>query len=377
MLDDYLAGSVGQLLERARHLLAAISKPYPPEFRALAQTCRNQVNELIAEFGALLNDPRYRKPELKALRLRTYTDLVNRLDFIESIGFAALVRINEEDKQMTRLVSDIAEEMIYPLPAPVVSCQSHFSSYFHAFPGLNVLRVPLKEGHFLLHLPDLYHELAHFILEEKNNPAVQPFQEAHAKATNAATGHLADLLSKPTRGPQNQQKYLTWTVSWMRAWATEFFCDLFGVLAVGPAYAWAHFHLCAKTGADPFKVETSTESTHPPDEARMFILLESLSRLNYGGVAAEIELRWKELGGARGYKKDADYQLCFANEVLKKFADEALAGYQTMNCRCSSVNSGNRVHDLLNEAWVKFWQSPAKYAEWEKKNNVILPSAKR
>jgi len=143
-------GSVGQLLERARHLLAAISKPYPPEFRALAQTCRNQVNELIVDFEALLHDPRYRKPERKALRLRAYTDLVSRLDFIESIGFAALVRINEEDKQMTRLVSDIAEELIYPLPAPVVSCQSHFSSYFHAFPGLNVLRVPLKEGHFLL-----------------------------------------------------------------------------------------------------------------------------------------------------------------------------------------------------------------------------------
>jgi hypothetical protein len=56
---------------------------------------------------------------------------------------------------------DIAEELMFPLPAPVVSCQSHFSSYFHAFPGLNVLRVPLKEGHFLLHLPDLYHELGH------------------------------------------------------------------------------------------------------------------------------------------------------------------------------------------------------------------------
>jgi len=83
MLDDYLIGSVGQLSERARHLLAAISKQYPPEFRALAQTCRNQVNELIAEFDSLINDARYQKPELKALRLRAYTDLVNRLDFIE------------------------------------------------------------------------------------------------------------------------------------------------------------------------------------------------------------------------------------------------------------------------------------------------------
>jgi len=310
---------------------------------------------------------------VKALRLRTYTDLVNRLDFIESIGFAALVRINDEDKQMTRLVSDIAEELMFPLPAPVVSCQSHFSSYFHAFPGLNVLRVPLKEGHFLLHLPDLYHELAHFIIEEQNNPAVQPFHDAHAKATNAATGHLAALLSMPTRGPRtNQQKYLIWTVSWMRAWATELFCDLFAVLGVGPAYAWAHLHLCAKSGNDPFEVETSTESTHPPDEARMFILLEAVARLSYGKAASEIENRWKELTTAKNFKKDPDYNLCFPKHVLNRFVDEAIMGYRAMNCRCSSPKSGHRVHDLLNEAWQKFWNSPKHYANWEKQNGLLL-----
>lgn len=372
MLDNYLTGSVGQLLERARHLLAAISTQYPPEFRALAQTCRNQVNELIAEFEALITDPRYRKPELKALRLRAYSDLVVRLDFIESVGFAALVRINDEDKQMTRLVSDIAEELLFPLPPPVVSCQSHFSSYFHAFPGLNVLRVPLKEGHFLLHLPDLYHELAHFILEERNNPAVQSFQDAHASATNAATGHLAALLSKPTRGPKtNEERFLTWTLSWMRAWSTELFCDLFGVLGVGPAYAWAHFHLCAKTGNDPFRMETSADSTHPPDEARMIVLLEALTLLGYSKVSSEIEAKWRELITLRGFKADPNFQLCFPPQILKQFAELAHASYRAMNCRCSAPNSGERVHDLLNEAWTKFWSAPQNYSAWERQSRMI------
>jgi hypothetical protein len=372
MLDNYLTGSVGQLLERARHLLAAISTQYPPEFRALAQTCRNQVNELIAELEALISDPRYRKPELKALRLRAYSDLVIRLDFIESVGFAALVRINDEDKQMTRLVSDIAEELLFPLPPPVVSCQSHFSSYFHAFPGLNVLRVPLKEGHFLLHLPDLYHELAHFILEEKNNPAVQSFQDAHASATSAATGHLAALLSKPTRGPKtNEERFLTWTLSWMRAWSTELFCDLFGVLGVGPAYAWAHFHLCAKTGNDPFRVETSADSTHPPDEARMIVLLEALALLGYRKAASEIEAKWRELIALRGFKADPNFQLCFPPLILKQFAELAHGSYRAMNCRCSAPNSGKRVHDLLNEAWAKFWSAPERFSAWEKQSRMI------
>jgi hypothetical protein len=38
MLDEYLAGSVGQLLERARHLQGVISKQFPAEFRILAPT---------------------------------------------------------------------------------------------------------------------------------------------------------------------------------------------------------------------------------------------------------------------------------------------------------------------------------------------------
>src|SRR5260370_13378864 len=111
MLGKYPAGPVGQLLERARHLQGAISKPFDAEFRTLAQTCRNGVNTLIADLQNLLDDPRFAKPGLQQLRLRAYKRLVDELDFIECVGFAALVRIIDEDKLMTRLVGDIAEEM--------------------------------------------------------------------------------------------------------------------------------------------------------------------------------------------------------------------------------------------------------------------------
>ena len=105
----------------------------------------------------------------------------------------------------------------------------------------------------------------------------------------------------------------------------------------------------------------------------MSIVLEALTRLGYDKAASDIAVRWRELIASRGFKKDADYQLCFPNEILKRFAEEALAGYRAMNCRCSSANSGNRVHDLLNEAWSRFWKAPNQYAEWEKQNGVILP----
>jgi hypothetical protein len=163
MLDAYLTGSVGQLMERARHLQASISqqlavpKNLPPEFHTLAQTCRNEVNNLVLDFRSLLSDPRFQRADLQAIRLRAYKRIVEELDFLELVGVAALIRINDADRSMTKVVGVIAEEIKYPLIPPVVSCQSQ--GYFQAFPGLNLLSIPQQEVYFLLHLPDLYHEL--------------------------------------------------------------------------------------------------------------------------------------------------------------------------------------------------------------------------
>ena len=97
MLDAYLTGSVGQLMERARHLQASISrqlavpKNLPPEFHTLAQTCRNEVNNLVFDLGSLLSDSRFKRADLQAIRLRAYKRIVEELDFLELVGIAALM----------------------------------------------------------------------------------------------------------------------------------------------------------------------------------------------------------------------------------------------------------------------------------------------
>jgi len=371
MLDEYLVGSIGQLHERARKLLGDISRELArkkhliPEFHQLAQTCRNQVNSLVSDLQNLLTDPRFKRPNLQSIRLRAYKRIVAELDFIECVGVAALIRLIDEDRWMTKVVGEIKDEIGYPLIPPVVSCQSQ--AYFEAFPALNLLAVPQKEVHFLLHLPDLYHELAHFILTEKNNPAVEAYAQALGKSVMAARGHVAALLSKLGRGPRGlQPKFLAWDSSWVTAWGIELYCDLFGAFAVGPAYGWAHLHLCAKRGGDPFLVESTPDSTHPPDQARMVVVLEALCRLGYAKEAAEIEDRWESLLAYAGYKPHADYAICFPSALLKGFADDALAGYGRLGCKPSAPTSGCAIHSLLNEAWTQFWASPGKYAAWEK-----------
>jgi hypothetical protein len=371
MLNDYLVGSVGQLHERARKLLGDISRALArsrhlvPEFYQLAQTCREKVKLLVSDLQNLLTDPRFKRPSLQSLRLRAYKRIVAELDFIEWVGVAALIRVIDEDRWMTKVVGEIKNEIGYPLIPPVVSCQSQ--SYFEAFPALNLLAVPQKEVHFLLHLPDLYHELAHFILAEKNNPAVEAYTDALGKSVMAARGHVAAMLSKQGRGPRGvQPKLLAWDSSWVTAWGIELYCDLFGTLAVGPAYGWSHLHLCAKRGGDPFLVASTPDSTHPPDQARMVVILEALTRLGYSREAAKIEAQWKELLSCAGYKPDADYAICFPGTLLKTFAEHAFTGYRALNCRPSTPAGGCAIHDVLNEAWNQFWTAPGKFAAWER-----------
>ena len=71
--------------------------------------------------------------------------------------------------------------------------------YFCIITELNLLCVPLTEGQFLLHLPDLYHELAHPLLVEEDDPLVEPLQAALFLALRDALGYLADELAKEDR----------------------------------------------------------------------------------------------------------------------------------------------------------------------------------
>jgi hypothetical protein len=365
MLDDYLIASVGQLLERSRNLQGAISKPFPREFHTLAQTCRQSVNIVIRGLEALLKDARYRARGAESIRLRDYKRRVKDLDLLENVAFAALMRVNDDDHLMTKLVGDIAKEINYPLVPPVVSCQSQY--YFQAYPLFGLMSVPQKEVNHLLHLPDLYHELGHFVLLEENNPVVAPFIQSYERSIASALTHFHKLRRKPTRGPRMDAEVIpVWEDCWLNAWAMEFYCDLFGTCACGPAYGWAHLHLCSKRGQHPFVVERTRGSSHPPDEARMFVILEALAAMGYRSEASLIEKQWRELLWVGGFATNADYPRCFPSQVLKEVANHAVNGYRDMGCHSAPIQKNCAVHSALNRAWDEFWKSPKDFAEWER-----------
>ncbi len=172
------------------------------------------------------------------------------LDLVETVGFAAIERANKEDLRLNALMDRIRLEIAYPLLPPVVTSLSR--AYFGIFPSLNLLCVPLTEGRFLLHLPDLYHEIGHPLLRAANNPVVEPFRQAHDRVMQSGDDVPRRRVAEPrsaAAGPRRWSYTLEcWVRSWV-SWSVEFLCDLFGAFTVGPAFAWSHLHLRTSAAA--------------------------------------------------------------------------------------------------------------------------------
>jgi hypothetical protein len=242
--------------------------------------------------------------------------------------------------------------------------------YFVIDPSIGLLSVPLAEPDFLLHLPDLYHELAHPIITVQNNPKVEKFQKEFDKFVAIISEYFKKerLNNLRSTGPK---EYFAFTLdilehAWSVYWSHELFCDLFATYTLGPAYVWSHLHLSASIDADPFDAKVTQVTRHPPDQARMEAILCALDLLGFIDEKKEIMARWNEFLKTIGAKHNNDYRKACPKELLEQAAIYALEATKNIGCIIANKNSNGDIYCLLNEAWREFWKAPDKYQDWEK-----------
>ena len=380
-MDDYFDGVVPQLVSRGEHLLESIPQGLSFEFQLLEQTCRLRLTELMDGLRALIQNPLMRQIKYRQVRIRQYRRLVGDLDLLETVVVPALARAKDSDRFLNRLVQQIRAEIKYPLLPPVVSPFSQ--SYFRIYGQFHLICVPLGEGQFLLHLPDIYHELAHPLVWETSYPAIKPYQTALLETLDLVANWLQDELKREERGrgPDSYQLYLRrWMRSW-EDWCIELFCDLFATVTLGPAFAWSHLHLCAARGDNPFEIPLISVTTHPADDARMRAILDGLCLIGFDSEAALVEQHWQALLDNLGADAEPEYQRCFPREIVRMVAQNSLRGVRAMGCRIATSATADPVHGVLNQAWREFWQSPAQYSSRERqlietlrKNPMMSPA---
>jgi hypothetical protein len=302
-------------------------------------------------------------------RVRAFKRVVEHLNNVEGIGVFALNRTSTDDDFLNRLITDVCKEISYPLITPVISQMSQ--DYFHIYPDFNLLCLPLMESRFLLHLPDIYHELCHPLHRNLDLPLLQPYENAYKQSLFGMVRYYQGEIDAADR-LRNQEARLfqlqLWRTCWVKYWMEEFFCDLFGVLAVGPAFAWSHYHLCIKRGSDPFHTPLMFETTHPADDARMRAILQML-RTNdaFQKDADAVEAGWEEFSQTMGYRAPPEYLQCYSDTLLAAVVAGAKQGIEGIGLQTAVANRSAPIRTLLNDAWITFWRDPASYLAWETK----------
>ena len=369
MLNHYLAGTIPQMIERGRVLTASIPRDLPRDYDALRTTCKQRVDESIRLLQTLQSSV---NTALGSEQLRAFKRVVSEMDALETVGIAALSRASNEDHKINLLISKITREIKYPRLTPVITTMSQ--SYFCIYPAFNLLCIPLIEGKFLLHLPDLYHELGHPFFTERNDPLIEPFQHQFEEAIVEVLNHFENEKTKAEyrRGPKHLYDLLhVWQRSWVQFWLEEFFCDLYGVYTLGPAFVWSHLHLAIKRGGDPYEVSMRITS-HPCDHARMTAMLYALHLLGFREMAEEIQQKWSKFLEQIAAQPEPEYHRCYPTNLIETVADYAWDAVKGIEARIATPTTQDPIHNLLNQAWQQFWQNPSMYVNWEKQAIEIL-----
>jgi hypothetical protein len=367
MIEEYLVGSIQQSLERVRQLRGIVQTRYPREYDGLRQNCLNKLDRASDELGALRKERIVDTSLQTPRRVRAFKRIVERLHDVESIGVFALNRTSPDDDFLNRLITGICDEIAYPLLTPVISQMSQ--DYFHIYPDFNLLCLPLIESRFLLHLPDIYHELCHPLHRSLDLPALSNYRDAFRQALFGMVRLFqVDADAADRLGHQEARLFQIqlWRTCWAKGWMEELFCDLFGSAVSGPAYAWSHYHLCIKRGGDPFQTPVTTGTTHPADDARMRVLILMLRKADaFRRDADLIESAWREFCEIMGYRASAEYRQCYSERLLSVVVDAAYRGFNGIGLTAAADNPDAPIVTLLNQAWSAFWTDPGNYQQWE------------
>ena len=370
MVEKYLTGSMDQSLERARQLRQIVQGKYPCEYDRLRKICLKQLNESQASLQRLSAETIVDTALQTPRRVREFKRIVSQLNNVENVGAFALSRVSRDDDFLNRLITDVCREINYPLIPPVVS---HISQdYFHIYLNFNLLCLPLVESRFLLHLPDIYHELCHLFHREQNAdlPLLKAYHVAFERSLFDAVRHFHDCIVAAERVSEPAGKLYQlqlWRTCWVKYWMQEFYCDLFGVLEAGPAFVWSHYHLCIKRGGDPFETPLTFVSTHPADDARMRAMQLMLTANGFDGEVKRIDAAWRDFVVIMGYKVEPEYRQCYPEELLSRIVSATKEGVEGTGVVTAKPDTLAPIVDLLNSAWQEFWRAPEDYQAWEAK----------
>lgn len=256
LLDDLLL----DLKRRGDYVLLeldAAGRNLPEDFQLHKSGMFDRVKRAVATVEQMLRDPDLSDPQLEPNFFIVYKRLSELILNVEDSTLLILKRYSDDDRFLSSLIRQMCREVGYEDPPPL--CGALSFQYFQALVGMDIIMTPQTQAYELLSLPDLYHELSHFVVFRQRDAFEVP-------VLALIHGFFAELMRKGRqRGlPQaSLQSIRESHALWAAEWKVEFMCDMIATYWCGPAYGWANVRLSATRG-DPYQEGFS----HPADDAR-------------------------------------------------------------------------------------------------------------
>ncbi len=371
-MEEYINGAILESIEKGKTLKTKIPRAkdlgffFPP----LVTTANNEIDKIIGELEFLLEDSSYYSiSENLRQKFSAFKQLSGQLSEIENIVVAAISRKSQDDDSITKLVYDICYEINYPLSPPIASCLSQ--NYYQIYPHYNLICIPLLESDFLLHIPDIYHELGHPLLSIDNNPLLKGFKDSLGRFNLEVIHHFDTEIKRRALNKVNADYFDSlsiWKESWIESWSVEFFCDLFAVFTLGPAYAWSYIHMCAKMSWNIYNLSPFQKTEHPPNDARMSVIFNGLSLLGFHQDVEVIKHNWEEFKRIISVKPPEDeYTIAFPSKLLQSIAQHCLQGTKALKITLAAKGvEGSKIYRTLSEGWKTYWENPEEFHLWER-----------
>src|SRR5437773_4290469 len=163
-MKEYLESLIVEQINRGLVLKNLIRYPLKyPELTGLAQRSTSTLDDQISALNMLRAELRLRDDNDVRDIFREVRRCGEFISAVEYYGISALYYQTQEIGFLNKLVFKIHQEINLPFPPPSVCCTGTTHYFSHLF--TNVIFTPLTESEFLLHMPDLYHEIGHCVLE--------------------------------------------------------------------------------------------------------------------------------------------------------------------------------------------------------------------
>lgn len=332
------------------------------------------LERLRRQVGHLLNDPSLGSPLLLSNHLQAYRRWSEEVSQIEGYLLPFIERFDETDRQLTRLCQRLAQQVRWPIDAPLVSAFS--SQYYWTVPPFNVIAVPAGETSTLLGLPDLCHEMGHVLLVAYEKEFLTDFPDEIARYIRREKRRV----DTERRAPEYKPLYDALLTAWVDQWIWEFLADMIATHLVGLPFGWQHVRLCAgQLGATAYAPTLGEVAgfQHPANEARMRGVRAVLDMHGATVESTSLQNMWEAYVALSGDTQPAEYDVCYPQSLITGLARRAVEACNTLGVRRFDEPSGSHfdIPLLLRQAWDEFHHDPAGYSGWERTQIESLWSA--